>query len=92
MLSLTLCVGASNDATRGQLRTVELARDDRGSLGLSVAGGVGSPLGDAPLLIANIQPDGPAAKTGKLRVSHPQSISSPFHKSSYEGFFALRIC
>lgn len=50
------------------LRTVQLEHDLSGSLGISVAGGVGSPLGDVPVIIAHLNPDGPAARSGKLRV------------------------
>ncbi|KAK6188757.1 hypothetical protein SNE40_004870 [Patella caerulea] len=49
------------------LRLVEIKHDESGSLGLSIAGGVGSPMGDVPIVIANLNPNGPAAKTGKLR-------------------------
>ena len=44
-------------------------RDASGSLGLSIAGGMGSPLGDVPVIIASMQYDGAAARTGKLTVS-----------------------
>uniref|UniRef100_A0A670K8Y9 Multiple PDZ domain crumbs cell polarity complex component n=1 Tax=Podarcis muralis TaxID=64176 RepID=A0A670K8Y9_PODMU len=38
------------------------------SLGVSIAGGVGSPLGDVPIFIAMMHPNGVAAQTQKLRV------------------------
>uniref|UniRef100_A0A803Y5E6 Multiple PDZ domain protein n=1 Tax=Meleagris gallopavo TaxID=9103 RepID=A0A803Y5E6_MELGA len=38
------------------------------SLGVSIAGGVGSPLGDIPIFIAMMHPNGVAAHTQKLRV------------------------
>uniref|UniRef100_A0A452V1Q5 Multiple PDZ domain protein n=1 Tax=Ursus maritimus TaxID=29073 RepID=A0A452V1Q5_URSMA len=38
------------------------------SLGISIAGGVGSPLGDVPIFIAMMHPNGVAAQTQKLRV------------------------
>uniref|UniRef100_A0A8I6AGX6 Multiple PDZ domain crumbs cell polarity complex component n=1 Tax=Rattus norvegicus TaxID=10116 RepID=A0A8I6AGX6_RAT len=38
------------------------------ALGLSIAGGVGSPLGDVPIFIAMMHPNGVAAQTQKLRV------------------------
>ncbi|XP_077869203.1 multiple PDZ domain protein-like [Saccoglossus kowalevskii] len=50
------------------IRRVELHKGPNDSLGLSIAGGLGSPLGDVPLFIASIQPVGLAAKSGKLRV------------------------
>ncbi|GFS21969.1 multiple PDZ domain protein [Elysia marginata] len=50
------------------IRVVELEQDAAGSFGLSVAGGLGSPLGDAPVIIASLNPTGPAARSGKLRV------------------------
>ncbi|KAK7101023.1 multiple PDZ domain protein-like isoform X2 [Littorina saxatilis] len=56
----------SEDASH--LRTVQLEHDLSGSLGISVAGGLGSPLGDVPIIIASLNPDGPAARSGKLRV------------------------
>ncbi|XP_046567946.1 multiple PDZ domain protein-like isoform X9 [Haliotis rubra] len=50
------------------LRNVDLQHDESGSLGLSIAGGVGSPLGDVPIIVANLTPTGPAARCGRLRV------------------------
>lgn len=38
------------------------------SLGVSIAGGKGSPLGDIPIFIAMIQANGVAAKTHRLKV------------------------
>ncbi|XP_077981370.1 multiple PDZ domain protein-like [Glandiceps talaboti] len=52
----------------GVVRRVEFHKGPNDSLGLSVAGGVGSPLGDVPLFIASLQPNGLAAKSGKLRI------------------------
>ena len=48
---------------------MDLERDSRGSLGISIAGGVGSPLGDMKLIIASLQPGGAAEVSGKLLVS-----------------------
>ncbi|XP_067886839.1 multiple PDZ domain protein isoform X12 [Heterodontus francisci] len=50
------------------LRTVEFTKGPIDSLGISIAGGVGSPLGDVPIFIAMMQPNGVAAQTQKLRV------------------------
>nr|XP_048308945.1 multiple PDZ domain protein isoform X5 [Myodes glareolus] len=50
------------------LRTVEIKKGSADSLGLSIAGGVGSPLGDVPIFIAMMHPNGVAAQTQKLRV------------------------
>nr|XP_014349871.1 PREDICTED: multiple PDZ domain protein isoform X4 [Latimeria chalumnae] len=50
------------------LRTVEFTKGPTDSLGISIAGGVGSPLGDVPIFIAMMHPNGVAAKTHKLRV------------------------
>ncbi|XP_019339380.1 multiple PDZ domain protein isoform X13 [Alligator mississippiensis] len=50
------------------LRTVEIKKGPADSLGVSIAGGVGSPLGDVPIFIAMMHPDGVAAQTQKLRV------------------------
>ncbi|XP_055886794.1 multiple PDZ domain protein-like isoform X5 [Biomphalaria glabrata] len=49
------------------LRVVELEQDLSGSFGISVAGGLNSPIGDAPVIIATLNPTGPAAMSGKLR-------------------------
>ncbi|XP_036782534.2 multiple PDZ domain protein isoform X3 [Manis pentadactyla] len=50
------------------LRTVEIKKGPADSLGISIAGGVGSPLGDVPIFIAMMHPHGVAAQTQKLRV------------------------
>ncbi|XP_069332593.1 multiple PDZ domain protein isoform X6 [Eulemur rufifrons] len=50
------------------LRTVEIKKGLTDSLGISIAGGVGSPLGDVPIFIAMMHPNGVAAQTQKLRV------------------------
>ncbi|XP_068946827.1 multiple PDZ domain protein isoform X14 [Petaurus breviceps papuanus] len=50
------------------LRTVEIKKGPADSLGISIAGGVGSPLGDVPIFIAMMHPNGVAAQTQKLRV------------------------
>uniref|UniRef100_G3UJR8 Multiple PDZ domain protein n=1 Tax=Loxodonta africana TaxID=9785 RepID=G3UJR8_LOXAF len=50
------------------LRTVEIKKGSTDSLGISIAGGVGSPLGDVPIFIAMMHPNGVAAQTQKLRV------------------------
>lgn len=39
------------------------------ALGISIAGGKGSPLGDIPIFIAMIQANGVAARTQKLKVN-----------------------
>ncbi|XP_053555962.1 multiple PDZ domain protein [Bombina bombina] len=58
-----------NDASEIQgLRTVEIKKGPSDSLGVSIAGGVGSPLGDVPIFIAMMHPNGVAAQTNKLRV------------------------
>lgn len=51
------------------VRIVEVAHDARGSLGLSIAGGVGSTLGDTPVVITNLHPGGPASQSEKLKAS-----------------------
>uniref|UniRef100_A0AAY4AM46 Multiple PDZ domain crumbs cell polarity complex component n=1 Tax=Denticeps clupeoides TaxID=299321 RepID=A0AAY4AM46_9TELE len=50
------------------LRTVEITKSSSESLGISIAGGVGSPLGDVPIFIAMMNPTGLAAQTQKLRM------------------------
>uniref|UniRef100_A0A8C5RT16 PDZ domain-containing protein n=1 Tax=Laticauda laticaudata TaxID=8630 RepID=A0A8C5RT16_LATLA len=49
-------------------RTVEITRGLNDALGISIAGGKGSPLADIPIFIAMIQANGVAARTHKLRV------------------------
>lgn len=49
------------------------------SLGISIAGGVGSPLGDVPIFIAMMNPTGLAAQTQKLKVG--------FYGNSYRSLF-----
>ncbi|XP_027146407.1 multiple PDZ domain protein-like [Larimichthys crocea] len=50
------------------VRTVDITRGVTDSLGVSIAGGKGSPLGDTPIFIAMIQANGVAAKTHRLKV------------------------
>ncbi|KAM8960306.1 multiple PDZ domain protein [Pelodytes ibericus] len=50
------------------LRTVEIKKGPSDSLGVSIAGGVGSPLGDVPVFIAMMHANGLVAQTQKLRV------------------------
>ncbi|XP_051979504.1 inaD-like protein isoform X2 [Xyrauchen texanus] len=54
--------------TEPGLRTVEITRGPTDALGVSIAGGKGSPLGDIPIFIAMIQANGVAAKTHRLKV------------------------
>ncbi|XP_069498143.1 inaD-like protein isoform X2 [Ambystoma mexicanum] len=49
-------------------RIVEIIRGPNDALGISIAGGKGSPLGDIPIFIAMIQASGVAARTHKLKV------------------------
>lgn len=51
------------------------------SLGISIAGGVGSPLGDVPIFIAMMHPNGVAAQTQKLRVSFSANHKGPCKSS-----------
>ncbi|XP_078461558.1 multiple PDZ domain protein-like isoform X1 [Lampetra planeri] len=60
--------GLETPQQQQQIRTVELTKDPNDSLGISIAGGMGSPLGDVPVFIAMIQADGIAARTQKLKV------------------------
>uniref|UniRef100_A0A4W3JWT2 PATJ crumbs cell polarity complex component n=1 Tax=Callorhinchus milii TaxID=7868 RepID=A0A4W3JWT2_CALMI len=50
------------------IRTVEIIRGPSDALGISIAGGKGSPLGDVPIFIAMIQASGVAARTHRLKV------------------------
>ncbi|XP_056019682.1 multiple PDZ domain protein-like isoform X12 [Ostrea edulis] len=58
--------GHSEDMTH--IRVVELEHDITGSLGLSIAGGIGSSIGDTAVIIANMTPAGPATKSQKLKI------------------------
>ncbi|KAM4871569.1 inaD-like protein [Thomomys bottae] len=49
-------------------RTVEIIRELSDALGISIAGGKGSPLGDIPIFIAMIQANGVAARSQRLKV------------------------
>ncbi|XP_057399624.1 inaD-like protein isoform X11 [Balaenoptera acutorostrata] len=57
-----------NSGTDVGLRTIEIIRELSDALGISIAGGRGSPLGDIPIFIAMIQASGVAAHTQKLKV------------------------
>ncbi|XP_028259797.1 multiple PDZ domain protein-like [Parambassis ranga] len=58
----------SSSAGDAGVRMVEISRSTTDSLGVSIAGGKGSPLGDIPIFIAMIQANGVAAKTHRLKV------------------------
>lgn len=47
---------------------MEFTKGPQDSLGVSIAGGVGSPLGDIPIFIAMMNPVGIAAQTQNLKV------------------------
>ncbi|KAL3046473.1 hypothetical protein OYC64_004466 [Pagothenia borchgrevinki] len=51
-----------------ETRTVEFTKGPHDSLGVSIAGGVGSPLGDIPIFIAMMNPVGLAAQTQQLKI------------------------
>lgn len=55
------------------MRAVEFTKAPHDSLGVSIAGGVGSPLGDIPIFIAMMNPVGIAAQTQKLKVRRRRS-------------------
>ena len=55
------------------IRTIEFTKGPNDSLGISIAGGVGSPLGDIPIFIAMMNPVGLAAQT-QLKVKDPPTI------------------
>ncbi|XP_060686415.1 inaD-like protein isoform X1 [Hemiscyllium ocellatum] len=57
-----------NSGSDTGLRTVEITRGPSDPLGISIAGGKGSPLGDVSIFIAMIQASGVAARTQKLKV------------------------
>ncbi|CAG5929276.1 unnamed protein product [Menidia menidia] len=54
----------SQESSENQdIRTIEFTKGPNDSLGISIAGGVGSPLGDIPIFIAMMNPVGLAAQT-----------------------------
>ncbi|WAR23745.1 MPDZ-like protein, partial [Mya arenaria] len=57
-----------NSEDISHIRVIELEHDANGSLGLSIAGGVGSSLGDTPIIVANLTSGGPAERSRKLKV------------------------
>ncbi|XP_044054877.1 inaD-like protein isoform X2 [Siniperca chuatsi] len=59
---------ANSTGVNAGIRTVDITRGVGDSLGVSIAGGKGSPLGDIPIFIAMIQANGVAAKTHRLKV------------------------
>uniref|UniRef100_A0A4W6E7S4 Multiple PDZ domain crumbs cell polarity complex component n=1 Tax=Lates calcarifer TaxID=8187 RepID=A0A4W6E7S4_LATCA len=58
----------NNTPEHQDTRTVEFTKGPNDSLGISIAGGVGSPLGDIPIFIAMMNPVGLAAQTQKLKI------------------------
>ncbi|KAM9831468.1 inaD-like protein [Neosynchiropus ocellatus] len=60
--------GDVTSCSEANLRSVQITRGPDDSLGVSIAGGKGSPLGDIPIFIAMIQANGVAAKTHRLKV------------------------
>ncbi|XP_052004124.1 multiple PDZ domain protein [Xyrauchen texanus] len=58
----------NNELLDQDIRTVEFMKGPSDSLGVSIAGGVGSPLGDVPIFIAMMNPSGLAAQTQRLRI------------------------
>uniref|UniRef100_A0A8C5R7M1 PDZ domain-containing protein n=1 Tax=Leptobrachium leishanense TaxID=445787 RepID=A0A8C5R7M1_9ANUR len=58
-----------NPGIESDSRTVEITRGPNDALGISIAGGRGSPLGDIPVFIAMIQASGVAARTNKLKLN-----------------------
>lgn len=63
-------------AENQDIRTVEFTKSPHDSLGISIAGGVGSPLGDIPIFIAMMNPVGIAAQTQKLKVRDHSALSN----------------
>ncbi|KAK2863194.1 hypothetical protein Q5P01_002727 [Channa striata] len=60
--------GSQESPEHQDTRTVEFSKGPSDSLGISIAGGVGSPLGDIPIFIAMMNPVGLAAQTQKLKI------------------------
>ena len=78
--------GTSVSATAGMsVRLVELPRDPTtGSLGLSIAGGRDSPLGDMPIMVASLAPGGSADLAGNIQVSASVSVHQPIVNASVQ--------
>lgn len=82
-VDITSCPTPTDEETG--VRSVDITRGANDSLGVSIAGGRGSPLGDIPIFIAMIQANGVAAKTRKLKVGdrivsiNGQSVDSLTH-------------
>ncbi|KAJ8000543.1 hypothetical protein DPEC_G00181200 [Dallia pectoralis] len=72
--------GSYSFKEHSEIRTVVIHKGPGDSLGLGVAGGVGSPQGDLPLFIASIAPTGLAARTHLINVG--EYIVSINHVSS----------
>ncbi|XP_075997704.1 inaD-like protein isoform X2 [Genypterus blacodes] len=98
-----LTSSAHSTVADSDTRTVDITRGVSDSLGVSIAGGKGSPLGDIPIFIAMIQANGVAAKTHQLKVGdriisiNGQSVDSLSHsevvntlKNSY-GNISLQV-
>ncbi|KAM9406544.1 multiple PDZ domain protein-like isoform 12-T13 [Salvelinus alpinus] len=51
-----------------EIRSVEFTKGPTDSLGISIAGGVGSPLGDVPIFIAMMNPTSLVVQTHKLKI------------------------
>ena len=70
--ALAACAGAPGSGERTDRtsapREVTLARDSSGSLGLSIAGGRGSALGNVPITVASLTSHGPALLCGEIKV------------------------
>ncbi|XP_064790839.1 inaD-like protein isoform X2 [Oncorhynchus masou masou] len=75
------------------VRTVEITRGPTDALGISIAGGKGSPLGDIPIFVAMIQANGVAAKTHRLkvRVSVCYDPLAVYNLSPWCVFFVLQV-
>uniref|UniRef100_A0A3Q3WB94 PDZ domain-containing protein n=1 Tax=Mola mola TaxID=94237 RepID=A0A3Q3WB94_MOLML len=68
LMCVCVCVCVCGGGVDADLRTVAITRGPADSLGVSIAGGKGSPLGNIPIFIAMIQANGVAAKTQRLKV------------------------
>ncbi|XP_026159401.1 multiple PDZ domain protein-like [Mastacembelus armatus] len=62
------CTGSYTFQDYSDIRKVLIQKSPCDSLGIGVAGGVGSPHGNVPLFIATMDTNGPAAKTQQLQI------------------------
>ena len=72
---------------------VDIHRDSAGSLGLSIAGGRGSPMGDIPIIVASLTPGGPADLSSKIQVRGSLTMIQILAPSTLNvSFLQIQVC